>query len=67
MTKANIFFFEFEQFVTLRLKTSKTDINDTGVPIVVKEIHQQNGPLTTLCKLFFRNLQPADTPLFNQI
>ncbi len=57
---------EFDQFVTLRLKTSKTDLNHTGVLIVIMESHQQTCLVIALCKLFFRDLKPADAPIFSQ-
>lgn len=65
-TRANIFFSEFDQFVTLRLKTSKNDVNYTRILIVIRETHQQNRLLMTFCKLFLLNPKLTDTLLFSQ-
>lgn len=56
VTRTVIYFSEFDQFVTLKLKTSKTYVNHTGVLIVMEATHQPNCPMTTLCKLFFKDL-----------
>ena len=64
--RADISLSEFEQFVMLRLKTSKTDVNHTGVLIVIGATHQQNCPMTVLRKLFFKDSKPADASLFSQ-
>ncbi len=66
MTIENISLAEFAQLVTLRLKTSKIDINHTVVFIVIFATHQQNWQMTNLCKLFFRNFYFADSPLSSQ-
>ncbi len=64
--RANIFFSEFDQFVTLRLKTSKNDVDYTRILIVVRETHQQNRLLMTFCKLFLWNAKLTDALLFSQ-
>ncbi len=50
----------------LKLKTNKTKVNYTEVLIVIGVPHQQNCPMTALCKLSFRDLKPADASLLNQ-
>ncbi len=66
MTIADIFLLEFNQFVPLKLKTSKTDVNHTGRLIVMEAVYQQHCLVTVFCKLFFKDPKLANTPLFSQ-
>lgn len=66
MTRVDISFMEFDQFVTLRYKTSKTNFNHTSVLIFIEVKHQQHHPVIAFCKLFFMDPEPADPPIFRQ-
>lgn len=63
--KRRYFFSKFDQFVTLRLKTRKTNVNHTKLPIVIIATQQQNCPLTAFCKLLFKDLKKADEQFFS--
>ncbi len=65
VTRANILFFKFDLFVTLRLITSKTDTNYTGVLIVIRRKPKLNYPITAICKLFFSDIKPVDATFIN--
>lgn len=60
----NITFFECDQYTTLCLKQSKTNINHTGVLIILAAINSLCWPVKTLCRLFTYDLQSSSTPLF---
>lgn len=64
VTSVNIHFFKFDQFVTLRLSTSKSVVNFTRILRVIGLTHEQNCPLITLRKLFFQDSKAADMPNF---
>ncbi len=66
MARADISFLEFDQFVMLRYKTSKTNVNHTSVLIFIEAKHQQYRPEIAFCKLFFMDPAPADPPIFRQ-
>ena len=66
MTKADIFFLEFDQFITLKLKTSTKDVNYIGILLVIKTTHQHHFRLTVFRKLFVKDPQLAYVPLFSQ-
>lgn len=66
VTRADIFFFEFDQFLTLKLGTNKINVNHTEIIIVIVVKHQQKYTLTSLCKLFFRNPELGYAPLLSQ-
>lgn len=65
--KVDVYFSEFDQFVTLRPKTSKTTVNYTRVLIVIGVTFKQNFSLTIFCKVFFRDSKSADAPLFSWV
>ncbi len=65
--RANISCFELNQSVTLRLKTSKTDINHTKVLIVTWATDWQNCPVTDFYNFFFSDLKQGYVPLFSWI
>lgn len=48
VTRADISISEFEQFVKMRLKTSKTKVNHTRAFIAIMTKHQQNGLVMTV-------------------
>ena len=60
------FFFKFDQIVTLRLKTSKTDTNNIKTLKFIGTEYKKNCPFTVLCILFFTNFLSANAPLFSQ-
>lgn len=55
VTRSDISFSEFHRIVTLRLKTSNTNVKSTEVVIVIGETHKLNCHLTSFCELFFRS------------
>lgn len=67
MTRMDIFFLAFDQIVTLRFKTSKSDVNHTRVFLFIEVKYKQNCSLTIFCKLFFKDLKRGDLPLFSQV
>ncbi len=54
VTRVDISLSEFDQFVTLKLKTRKTSVNHTRVLIEIEAKHQQNCLVMSLRKLFFQ-------------
>ncbi len=65
LTRADNSSSEFDQILMLRLKTSKTDINHTGLLIVFQIPHQQNFPKTSFCKLSLKDSKIADAILIS--
>lgn len=65
LTRSDITFSEHDQYVTLRLKKSKTDVNHTGALIMLAKTQDPTCPVTALRALFTRDPQPAYAPLFS--
>lgn len=60
----DVTFSEQDQYATLRLKRSKTDVNHAGVLIMIAATNHSTCPVTALCKLFTHDPRPAHAPLF---
>ncbi len=65
VTRIDIFFSKFYQFVMLRLKSDKTDINYIRVFTVIGVGNEPHCPLMTLSELIFRDFHLADIPYFS--
>ncbi len=55
ITTTDVSFFKFDQFVMLRLQTSKTDVNYIGVLIVLEPTHKQYCLVTSFGEFFSGN------------
>ena len=64
LTRSDITFSEGDQHAILRLKRSKTDVNHTGVEIILAATYDKTCPVTALRTLFVRDPQPRTAPLF---
>lgn len=64
LTRSDITFSDEDQHAILRLKRSKTDLNHTGVEIILAATHDATCPVTALRTLFTRDPQPQTAPLF---
>lgn len=64
LTRSDITFSKGDQHTILRLKRNKTDVNHTGVEIILAATHDKNCPVTALRTLFIRDPQPRTAPLF---
>ena len=64
LTRSDITFSEGDQHAILRLKRSKTDVNHTGVEIILAATNDKTCPVTALRTLFIRDPQPRTAPLF---
>ena len=64
LTRSDITFSEGDQHAILRLKRSKTDVNHTGVEIILAATEDKTCPVTALRTLFIRDPQPRTAPLF---
>lgn len=56
---------ESHQYATLRLKRSKTDLNHTGVFIVLAATRTETCPVDALHWLFTQDPQPPNPPFFS--
>ena len=65
VTRIDISFSKFYQFVMFRLKSDKTDINHTRVFTVIGVGNEPHCPLMTLSKLIFRDFHLADILYFS--
>lgn len=63
-TRSDVFFSENDQYAILRLKRSKTDINHTGVQIVLAATGEPTCPVASLRRLFLVDPQLPSAPLF---
>lgn len=64
LTRSDITFSDEDQHAILRLKRSKTDLNHTGVEIILAATHDTTCPVTALRTLFTRDPQSHTAPLF---
>lgn len=66
LTRSDITFSDGDQHAILRLKRSKTDVQHTGVEIILAATQSaaRTCPVTALRTLFDRDLQPGSAPLF---
>lgn len=62
LTRSDITFSENDQYATWRLKRSKTDINHTGVLIMLATTNQPTCPVTALRRLFTMILNSPTLP-----
>ena len=65
LTRPDVSFSEFDQYVTLRLKRSKTDTQHCGVLIIIAVTYEQTCPVAALRRLFNQDPRPSDAPLFS--
>lgn len=64
LTRSDISFAEGDQYAILRLKRSKTDIEHTGVQIILAATGEQTCPVAALRRLFIQDPRPPTAPLF---
>lgn len=64
LTRSDITFSDEDQHAILRLKRSKTDLNHTGVEIILAATRDATCPVTALRMLFTRDPQHHTAPLF---
>ena len=63
LTRSDVTFSDGDQHAILRLKRSKTDVNNSGVEIILAATHDATCPVKALRTLFDRDPQPR-TSLF---
>ncbi len=63
-TKSDISFAEGDQYTVLRLKQSKTDVEHSGVQIMLAATGEETRSMAALRRLFAIDPQPANAPLF---
>jgi integrase len=66
-TRSDISFAENDQYAILRLKRSKTDVNHSGVQIMLAATNETTCPVRALRRLFCMNPQPINAPLFRLV
>ncbi len=64
LTRSDISFEEENQYTTLRLKQSKTDVEHTEVQIILAATGQQTYPVAALRRLFIQDPRPPNAPMF---
>lgn len=64
LTRSDITFSDRDQHAILRLKRSKTDLNHSGVEIILAATYDKNCPVKALRALFTQDPQPRTAPLF---
>lgn len=64
LTRLDVTFLDGDQHAILRLKQSKTDINHSGVEIILAATHDETCPVRALGVLFDQDPQPCTAPLF---
>ncbi len=64
LTRSNISFADWDQYVILRLKQSKTDSENTRVQIILAATGEPTCPVAALRKLFIQDPCPPNAPLF---
>ena len=64
LTRSDISFAEGDQYAILRLKRSKTDVDHTGVQIMLAATGEPTCPVSALRRLFIQDPRPAEAPLF---
>lgn len=65
LTHSDITFADNLSHAILRLKRSKTDVNHTGVEIILAATHDKTCPVMALRALFDQDPQPRSAPLFH--
>lgn len=65
LTRSDITFAENDEHVVLRLKRSKTDVNHTGVEIILAATDSPTCPVKALRQLFDKDPQAPHAPLFS--
>lgn len=65
LTRSDVKISENNQYATLRLKRSKTDLNHTGVLIVLAATRTETCPVDALYRLLTQDPQPSNSPLFS--
>lgn len=63
-TRSDISFAEDDEYAVLRLKRSKTDIEHSGVQMILAATGEPTCPVIALCRLFAVDPQPPNEPLF---
>ncbi len=63
LTRLDISFAEGDQYATLQLKQRKTDIEHTGVQIILAATGEQTCPVASLKRLFIQDPRPPNAPL----
>lgn len=63
-TRSDVSFAEGNQHAVLRLKRSKTDIEHSGVQIILAATGENTCPVAALRQLFLIDPQPSNAPLF---
>lgn len=64
LTRSDISFAEEDLYAILRLKRSKTDIEHTGVQIILAATDERTFPVVALRRLFIQDPRPANDSLF---
>ena len=64
ITRSNILFAEGNPYAVLQLKQSKTDIELTGVQIILAATGKKTCPVAALTTLYTLDRQPAYAPFF---
>ena len=64
LTRSDFLFAEGDQYATLRLKRSKTDVEHIGVQIILAATGEQTCPVAALRRLFIQDSRPPNAPLF---
>ncbi len=64
LTRSDISFAEGDQYLILHLKRSKTDIEHTGVQIILVATGEQTCLVAALRSLFIQDPRPPNAPLF---
>lgn len=63
-TRSDVSFAEGNQYAVLRLKRSKTEIEHSGVQIILTATGENTCPVAALRQLFLIDSQPSNAPLF---
>ncbi len=64
LTRSDISFAEGDQYAIVRLKQSKTDMEHTGVQIILAATGEPTWPVAALRRLFIQDPRPPNAPLF---
>jgi hypothetical protein len=66
-TRSDISFVENDQYAILRLKRSKTDVDHSGVQIMLAATNEVTCSVRALRRLFFMDSQSINAPLFRLV
>jgi hypothetical protein len=66
LTRSDITFAADQSYAILRLKRSKTDVNNNGVDIVLAATNKATCPVRSLQRLWRLDPQPQHAPLFRR-